>query len=517
MRFSIVLISLSLFVGLSHQWDPFGIGRSISNEITKAGEHLEDHARDVFLEAANELVTNDIEPLLHNMEAMALKAMDHLRDDLEQLGKSLRNDVIKVIDDIAQKVYALVEKTKEAIEEVFAAAASTINDIVNNFFVKAQSLLNSIDKDIHNWICSAQGAGSNFLQELEKLVPKFVWPWDKCRIRLDKEMPDRHLRTTPVVDMTLPTQLKYGECKALIDLKPSDPVASYCDAFEKIAELSAAGRCQAIAIGVEPNFFLNMLGSTYASQVALDCMRTAQATVTVKAPDASAGTADPTTSCDKDDSMPVCMVKLFKALQDLSDNFNEGLSQISGFQGDIDTFKSSLNTVKSSVVALGKDNDALKAGIAKVSTRVNASTASIAKVGTQVKTIASHLSIRGVDSATATSLPIAVSQTVVLQYTIPKGITPTEVGVNCFSQSGNNLNEVPVTTYKVFTKNKGETWSSENFSIAHWSQGAISYDNVVIWLAMADSGDDQNVYVELTSGPNSGPHWGATCSVTHYR
>eukprot|EP00162_Nutomonas_longa_P013698 comp21670_c0_seq1/m.48075 comp21670_c0_seq1/g.48075 ORF comp21670_c0_seq1/g.48075 comp21670_c0_seq1/m.48075 type:complete len:476 (+) comp21670_c0_seq1:35-1462(+) len=465
------------------------IGRSVSKRIEEAGEKLEDHARDVFLSAANQLVKDDLEPLINLVEAMADRAMDHGRDDIIQIANKITDNFEKIISQIADQVSALIDKSEKAILDIFKVATEDIKALTDNFFSDANAFLDKIDQELRTWECMTSGAGTAFLQQLKKLLPLPVMPWDACRKKLDKQMPDRHIRTTPVSELTLPVQFLLGECRALIDLKPTDAVASYCDAYEEIMELASSGRCQALFAGVDTTFFLKKIASAYSSRSALGCQSISSATTTtlVAAAKLKADPSSSATPCGPQDPIATCIINAIKAVQSAQDDLNNAMSQISSIMAGAD------KTTKD---------------VAVLAAKVDSNTASIAKLSGGFSAITNIQSPKDIAFTKDSSAPFIVD------YTVPAGVVPREVGISCFSFSG-TIPRTSITKFRLFTKDGSSVHAWSDFSIYHYNQNSISYDNAEIWLAVPAS--DRNIYAELVSGPSASPNWSATCTVTQYR
>ena len=262
-----IIISLNIKQTQS-SWITDKIFGSITDKINEMGAKLIGEAKQAFRESIDYLFDNKIIPLINQLEATADRVMDHAKDDINAIVDNFTKQIEDIITKAFEKAQEFMDRTLEEIKQkIIDATFDRLNELENNLFQDITRVLNKIDEILKEVSCFAQSVVSRITDEIKKMLPSLVNPFEKCRIDLDKLFPGQSMRIKFLSGFS-PNQLyEYRKCRLISFIKEDTPIQAVKMAFRDLELLAGDMRCLSVSLGAIQNekYFIKEMG--YADHV----------------------------------------------------------------------------------------------------------------------------------------------------------------------------------------------------------------------------------------------------------
>jgi ElaB/YqjD/DUF883 family membrane-anchored ribosome-binding protein len=260
--FIIILLSLSLSSTKCGRISNL-IGDFFNDITTRASSGLIDNAKQAFRESMDYLFDNRILPLINQLEATADRVMDHARDDIDEVVDNFKKEIEELVDHAAKIAQNLIDHTIEEIKKnIIDHTFDRLNDFEEKVFQDITTILNKIDAILKEVSCYAQAIVIRVTEEIKKLLPRFINPFDHCRVRLGKLFPSEHMRFKSLSKFS-PNQLyEFRKCKLISNLKDDSPMKAVKMAYRDLELLAGDMRCLSVSLGAVNNekFYITEMG-----------------------------------------------------------------------------------------------------------------------------------------------------------------------------------------------------------------------------------------------------------------
>jgi len=223
----------------------------VGNLIDDAAEPLVDNAKDAFVDAMDEVVTNDLVPLVQMIQALLDRDIQEVDEDVKALVANLKDFIQKEVQQMASLAEMRINKTVEEIKtEIITTFFKDLTQYTGYVLNGVNTILNKIQQMEQKFICTEISVVNEIMQALKEAFGIDWWivdPWDSCREFVDTIFPDYDLRYKFFSEYT-PLQLYYyTKCTYINPLTQNSPIIEIRAAYLSWGDLAANMRCGAIA------------------------------------------------------------------------------------------------------------------------------------------------------------------------------------------------------------------------------------------------------------------------------
>jgi hypothetical protein len=267
MNFKILCILALLFTvtpGTKCGWLGNLIGDFFGGVVDKATDGMIEHAKQAFRESMDYVFDNKINPLINQLEATADRVMDRAKDDINAVIDNFKNQILDLVEKAANVAKDLVDHTVEEIKtKIIDNTFDQLNRFEDKLFQDMTSILNKIDAILKEVSCYAQAIVYRVTDDIKKVLPSWVDPFENCRAELDKLFPGEWMRFK-LVSMFTPSQLyEYRKCRLISNLKADTPIEAVKMAYRDLELLAGDMRCLSVSLGAIANekYYIREMGN----------------------------------------------------------------------------------------------------------------------------------------------------------------------------------------------------------------------------------------------------------------
>jgi hypothetical protein len=267
MNFKILCIMALLFVVTPETkcgWLSNLVGGFFGGVVDKATDGMIEHAKQAFRESMDYVFDNKINPLINQLEATADRVMDRAKDDINAVIDNFKNQILELVEKAANVAKDLVDHTVEEIKtKIIDNTFDQLNRFEDKLFQDMTSILNKIDAILKEVSCYAQAIVYRVTDDIKKVLPSWVDPFEGCRAELDKLFPGEWMRLK-LVSMFTPSQLyEYRKCRLINNLKADSPIEAVKMAYRDLELLAGDMRCLSVSLGAIANekYYIREMGN----------------------------------------------------------------------------------------------------------------------------------------------------------------------------------------------------------------------------------------------------------------
>jgi hypothetical protein len=267
MNFKILCILALLFVvtpGTNCGWLSNLVGNFFGGVVDKATDGMIEHAKQAFRESMDYVFDNKINPLINQLEATADRVMDRAKEDINAVIDNFKNQILELVEKAANVAKDLVDHTVDEIKtKIIDNTFDQLNRFEDKLFQDMTSILNKIDAILKEVSCYAQAIVYRVTDDIKKVLPSWVDPFESCRVELDKLFPGEWMRLK-LVSMFTPSQLyEYRKCRLISNLKADSPIEAVKMAYRDLELLSGDMRCLSVSLGAIANekYYIREMGN----------------------------------------------------------------------------------------------------------------------------------------------------------------------------------------------------------------------------------------------------------------
>jgi len=258
-----IIILLAVLKRSQSGWVTDEIGGYFNSIVEKSANGLIGNAKAAFRESMDYLFDNKIKPLLYQLEAAADRVIDKAKDDLNEVIDHFKKQMEDLIQTAAATAKKLVDYTIDEIRtKIINYAFDKLDSFESKLFRDITEMLNKVDAIMKNISCYAQAIIARITDEIKKSLPIIPNPFDKCRIKLDKEFPGQRLRYKFLRSFT-PNQLyELRKCYLINNLTENSSINSINMAYRDLELLSGDMRCLSVSLGAIQNekYYIKEMG-----------------------------------------------------------------------------------------------------------------------------------------------------------------------------------------------------------------------------------------------------------------
>lgn len=261
--FIIILLSISPF---STKCGMIGklLGNFFNDITSRATSGLIDNAKRAFRESMDYLFDNKLLPLINQLEATADRVVDHAKDDINLVVENFKKEMEESVENSAKIAQSLIDHTIEEIKEkIIDETFDKVKDLEEKLFQDITSILNQIDSILKEVSCYAQAIVTRVTEEIKKVLPRFINPFESCRIELANLFPNDYMRVKPLSNFS-PNQLyEYRKCRLIFYLKDDSPIKAVEIAYRDLELLAGDMRCLSVSLGAIFNekYYISEMGN----------------------------------------------------------------------------------------------------------------------------------------------------------------------------------------------------------------------------------------------------------------
>lgn len=235
------------------------------NDITsRAASGLVDNAKRAFRESMDYLFDNKLLPLINQLEATADRVVDHAKDDINLVVENFKKEMEELVENSAKIAQNLIDHTIEEIKEkIIDETFDKIKNFEEKLFQDITTILNQIDSILKEVSCFAQAIVTRVTEEIKKVLPRFINPFESCRIELQNLFPNDYMRVKPLSNFS-PNQLyEYRKCRLIFYLKDDSPIKAVEMAYRDLELLAGDMRCLSVSLGAVFNekYYISEMGN----------------------------------------------------------------------------------------------------------------------------------------------------------------------------------------------------------------------------------------------------------------
>jgi len=249
-------------------WIADKIFGALTNKVNDLAVKLLGEAKQAFRESLDYLFDTKINPLINQLEATADRVMDKARDDVNAVIDNFMKEIDIVINTAFDKAQQFVDKSIDEIKaKIIDATFDRLNQFEDKVFTDISTILNKIDAILKEVSCYAQSVVARITDEIKKVLPSFINPFEHCRIELDKLFPGQSMKIKFLSSFT-PNQLyEYRKCRLISFIKDDTPIQAVKMAFRDLELLAGDMRCLSVSLGAINNekYYIKEMG--YADHV----------------------------------------------------------------------------------------------------------------------------------------------------------------------------------------------------------------------------------------------------------
>lgn len=262
-KFFIILILCLCLSFTKCGWISSLIGNFFGDITDRASSKLIDHAKAAFRESMDYLFDNKIIPLINQLEATADRVMDHAKDDINQIIENFKIEIEELVDHAAKVAEEFVDHTVEEIQnKIIDETFDRVGEFEEKLFQDFTTILNRIDAILKEVSCYAQAIVSRVTDEIKKMLPSIINPFEGCRIELSKLFPNDYMRVKSLGSFS-PNQLyEYRKCRLVKYLNENTPIKAVEMAYRDLELLAGDMRCLSVSLGAVNNekYFIREMG-----------------------------------------------------------------------------------------------------------------------------------------------------------------------------------------------------------------------------------------------------------------
>jgi hypothetical protein len=262
-KFIIILIICLCVSNTKSSWVSKMLGNFFGDIVGRASKGLIDNAKNAFRESMDYLFDNKLLPLINQLEAAADRVMDHAKDDINEVVENFKKQMEELVDHAAKTAQNLIDHTVEEIQKkIIDEAFDKLKDLEEKLFQDVTTILNKIDAILKEVSCYAQAIISRVTEEIKKVLPSIINPFDQCRIELTKLFPHESMRFKSISGFS-PNQLyEYRKCRLIFFLNENTPIKAVQMAYRDLELLAGDMRCLSVSLGAIYNekYFIREMG-----------------------------------------------------------------------------------------------------------------------------------------------------------------------------------------------------------------------------------------------------------------
>lgn len=260
----IIALIFTVTPGTKCGWLSNIIGGFFGGIVDKATSGMIDHAKQAFRESMDYVFDKKISPLINQLEATADRVMDRARDDINAVIDNFKNEMVELVEKAASVAKDLVDHTVEEIKtKIIDNTFDKLNRFEDKLFQDMTTILNKIDAILKEVSCFAQAIVYRVTEDIKKVLPGWVNPFEECRVQLDKLFPGEWMRVKLVSSFT-PNQLyEYRKCRLVNWLKEDTPLEAVKMAYRDLELLAGDMRCLSVSLGAIANekYYIREMGN----------------------------------------------------------------------------------------------------------------------------------------------------------------------------------------------------------------------------------------------------------------
>ena len=274
MKFQVVKVIFILLICTQYTkqgWISDKIGGFFGNIVDKSMSKVIDRAKEAFRESCDYLFDQKIKPMIDQIEAAAERTMDHVKEDIDEMVDHVTNKIEEVIDIAAKTATEFVDHTIEEIKDkVIDNTFDHLKELENNIFEDITRVLNKVDEMLRDLSCYAQSVISRIENDIKRVLPSLVNPFEYCRKKLNEDYPGIRWKFTS--SLTHEELYMYRKCLLIKNLTPESKTTTIAAAYREIELLAGDMRCLSVALSSISNekFYIREMGLTYEILHALE-------------------------------------------------------------------------------------------------------------------------------------------------------------------------------------------------------------------------------------------------------